>query len=400
MEKKLYKHQQRYMDERNRNRDLLVWEMQVGKTPVACEWIKYRKPLKFLVVCPKSIVGKWERELKDWETKADVVSRDAVKKIDLNKYDGLVLDEAQDFASPLFTKQRSARSEVIYKYVKTHPSAHILMLSATPIRSTSWNLHTLACFLGVFWPVKEYRDKFFYFTDMFGRWHYEPKKDWRIEIRSYLESVSDILLLKEVSDVAKNTHEVITIKQTENKDLDWHERHRAEQSEAKWKKLETILDGYRKSIVVVYYKSQIDDYVKRIGNNRQVFVLDGRTKNQDEVIEQAKASDDCVFILQASMGAGFSASETFSVMIFASMSFKYIDYVQATGRLNSTEFIHENNYIYLIGGKCDKGVYDTIIKGHDFNPHIYLKNGTSRSTKKIEQERSQDNSTNNGLVPF
>jgi len=366
-------HQQKYMAERNKNRDLLVWEMQTGKTAVACEWIKDRKPRKFLVTCPKGIIEKWKRELKTWGAKADVVSRDQIKKINLDKYDGLVLDEAQDFASPLFNKQRSARAETIYNYVKSHPYCHILMLSATPIRSTSWNLHTLACYLGIFWPVKEFRDKFFYFTDLYGRWHYEPRKDWRIMIRPYLESISDIVLLKDCIDVPEHNHETIFIKQTKkpDKNTEWHERHRAEQSEDKWKTLSNLLDGYRKVILVVYYRDQIDDYVKRIGNDRQVFVLNGDTKNQDEVIEQAKKSDDCVFILQASMGAGFSASE-FSVMIFASMSFKYVDYIQSTGRLNSTENIHKNNYVYLIGGECDKAVYDTIMDGHDFNPHKYL----------------------------
>lgn len=383
--KTLRPHQKRYIEERNKNRDLLVWEMQTGKTAVACEWIKYRKPLKFLVVCPKAIVEKWKRELKEWGVKASVVSRDAVKKIDLSNFDGLVLDEAQDFASPLFTKQRSERASVIYNYVKSHPTCHILMLSATPIRSTSWNLHTLACFLGVFWPIKEFRDKFFYFTDMYGRWHYEPRKDWRVMIRPYLESISDILLLKDCIDVPEHNHQVITINQKNvDQTLEWHERHRAEQSEAKWKTLKDLIDGYRKVIIVVYYLDQIDDYVKRIGNDRLVFVLNGKTKNQDEVIEQAKKADDCIFILQASMGAGFSASE-FSVMIFASMSFKYVDYIQTTGRLNSTENIHKNNYVYLIGGKCDKAVYDTIMDGHDFNPHIYLKeNGSPRTSPKTK----------------
>jgi superfamily II DNA or RNA helicase len=371
--KTLYKHQQRYMDERNRNRDLLVWEMQTGKTAVACEWIKYRKHIKILVVCPKSIVAKWKRELVEWGAVADVVSRDHVKKIDLKNYGGLVLDEAQDFASPLFTKQRSARAMVIYNYIKCHPLACVLLLSATPIRSTSWNLHTLACYLNVIYPFREFRDEFFFFTDMYGKWHYEPRNDWRFKIRPYLENLADIVLLKDCIDVPDHTHQIINIKQTKkvDKSLEWHERHRAEQSDAKWKELKALIDGYRKVIVVVYYKDQIDDYVKRIGNDRPVFVLDGRTKDQNQVIEDAKQTDDCVFLLQASMGAGFSAAE-FSVMIFASMSFKYVDYIQATGRLNSTENIHKNNYIYLIGGECDKAVYDTIISGHDFNPHKYL----------------------------
>jgi hypothetical protein len=219
-------------------------------------------------------------------------------------------------------------------------------------------------------------------------------------IRPYLESISDILLLKDCIDVPEHSHEVIYIQQKNKPDptADWHERHRAEQSEAKWQSLKTILDGYRKAIVVVYYLDQIDDYVKRIGNDRQIFVLNGKTKKPDEVIEDAKRADDCVFIIQASMGAGFSASE-FSVMIFASMSFKYVDYIQTTGRLNSTDNIHKNNYVYLLGGKCDKAVYDTIISGHDFNPHKYLDNGTPRSTTQIEQTRGKNNASGASMVP-
>ncbi len=379
--KTLYAHQQRFIS-RNPDRALLVWETGTGKTIAACAWIGKRPHLKVLVACPKAIINKWRRDLKEWGVKADVVSRDEIKKIDMLNYGGLVLDEAQDFFSPAFTKQRSKRTTVVYNYVRQHPGAHVLLLSATPIRSTSWNCHTAACFLGILWPVKEFQNKFFYMTDMFGRYHYEPKSTWRKDIRPYLEGISDIVLAKEVAEIPLQEHETITIPWTKEQEVslnkkylepaaEFNERRRAEQGGAKWLKLKQLIDGYRKVIVVVYYRDQIEDYIQRIGNDRQVFVLHGGVKDQDNVIEQAKASDDCVFVIQSSMGAGFDASE-FSVMIFASMSYKYTDYIQSLGRINRINNLHQNKYIYLIGGKTDAAVFKTIQLGHDFDPHKYM----------------------------
>lgn len=405
-QKKLYPHQQKFVNE-NPDKALLVWEMQTGKTLAACEWIKKRPTKKILVACPKSIIGKWKRELKEAGAIADVCSRDDVKKIDLNKYDGICLDEAQDFMSPAFTKQRSQRTTVLYNYVKTHPDAPVLLLSATPIRSTAWNCHTAACYLGTLWPIKEFRDKFFFFTDRYGVMHWEPKKTWRIDIRPYLESIANIVLAKDVVDRPKANHEIINIPWTKEQEsilgqqylepaAEFSARRRAEQSDEKWKKIKEVMDGYRKVILVVYYRDQIEDYIKRIGNDREVFVLHGGIKDQDSVIEAAKKADDGIFILQASMGAGFSAAE-FSVMIFASMSFKYVDYMQATGRMDSLDNLHVNNYVYMIGGRTDKSVYDTILSGNDFNPHKYMLNytdeqRTSITPQSIEQTGGQSNS--------
>lgn len=407
---KLYKHQQKFLD-KNPDKAMLVWETGTGKTVVACEWIKKRKGIKALVVCPKGIIDKWKKDLKNWKAIADVVSRDEVKKIDLSKYLIVVLDEAQDFSAPLFDKSRSQRATVIYKHIKNHPQAHVLLLTATPIRSTPYNLHTLACYLGVYWPVGEFRSKFFYMTDMYGRLHYEKVKTWRHDIRPYLEHVSDIVLMADCVDVPEQKHEIKTIKWTQKQEnilekqqyeepaSEWHTRHRLEQSDTKFTELENILNGYRKAIVVCYYLSQIEDYKNKIGDNRQVFVLTGSTKNQGEVIEQANNSDDCIFLVQASLGSGFDADK-FSVMIFASMPFSYVHYVQMCGRIKRIHNLHENKYIYLIAGKCDKAVYETIKAGKDFDPISYLA-GLAGQTKKEGSERNPESAEMvSGEVPF
>jgi len=397
---KLYSHQQRFIDS-NPQRALLLWETGTGKTIAAGMWRNHdtRKNMKAVIACPKAIIGKWQRDLEEMKVKnTDVISRDDVKKMDLNVYDILILDEAQDYASPLFDKSRSQRASVIYNYVKCNTSAHVLLLSATPVRSTPWNAHTLSCYLGRFFPVKDFRDEFFYFTDMFGRFHYEKRKEWRLKIRPYVENMSDIVLMKDIIDVPEQKEQVITIPWTKKQEeeltgsyqepsAEWHKRHKAEQGEHKFKELKRIMDGYRKIMVVCYYKEQIENYRKWIGNDREVFVLHGGVNNQDEVIEGAKKADDCVFIIQASMGAGFDASE-FSVVVFASLDFKYISMVQMKGRVKRINNLHENMFIYLIAGKNDKRVYDVIMSGKDFDPIEY--GFTRTTTTKKETGTSSD----------
>jgi len=389
MKKTPYKHQQAFID-RNKNRDLLVWEGGLGKTFAGALWLNKRKGLKALVVCPKAIIGKWQRDLKEDGAVADVCSRDEIKKIDLNQYQALILDEAQDHASPIFDKARSQRTTVLYNYVKAHPEAHILLLTATPVRSTPWNIHTLACYLGVYWDVKKFREEFFHLTDKFGRLHYEKNKDWRTKIRPYIENISDIVLMSDVVDVPiQHTPPPVIVKWTKKQEetlgsqylepsAEWHARHRAENGKEKFSVLQEILNKYRKVIVVCYYTEQIKNYSEWIGEDRQVFVLSGQTKDQDDVIRQAQESDDCVFFVQASMGAGFDADK-FSVVVFASLSFKYIDHAQMKFRVKRIHNLHENTFFYLLGGKCDKACYTQVNAGKDFDVIEYLAGTTSET---------------------
>lgn len=380
--KTLYAHQQRFID-KNPDKALLVWETGTGKTVAACEWLKRRTHLKAVVVCPKALVGKWRRDLETDGAVADVITRDAVKILDISKYRAIVLDEAQDFSSPLFNRQRSQRSAKIYKHIKENPNTNILLLTATPVRSTPWNIHTLAAYVGKFWRVQEFRVRFEHMTNTFGRMHYELNSSWRRDVRPYVELVADIVLMKDCIDVPDQHQQVIEVPWTKKQQAElakkylepaaeWHERHRAENGIEKLSVLKRLTEGYRKVIVVCHYTAQIEAYAAEIGKERQVFVLQGATKDQDLVIEDAKAADDCVFIVQASMGAGFDASE-FSVVIFASMSFKYVDYVQMKGRVKRIHNLHENLFIHLLGGKNDRSVYQTIQLGKDFDVHQELR---------------------------
>ncbi len=82
------------------DKGLLVHEGGTGKTICACVWLHDGRDKDALVICPKRIVKKWKDTLKDWGTKATVLSKEQFKKEPIHRWSALVVDEADEFASP------------------------------------------------------------------------------------------------------------------------------------------------------------------------------------------------------------------------------------------------------------------------------------------------------------
>src|SRR3990167_3927394 len=101
------------------DKGLLVHEGGTGKTICAAVWLRDNRDADALVVCPKRVVKKWKETLTVWDTKATVLSKEAFKKAPLREWSARVIDEADEFASPLFTKGRSQLSEKMYEQIKT-----------------------------------------------------------------------------------------------------------------------------------------------------------------------------------------------------------------------------------------------------------------------------------------
>jgi superfamily II DNA or RNA helicase len=353
---------------------LICWEGGVGKTIAGCLWLRDNRDSNALVVCPKKVVRKWQNELNKWGTKATVVSKEDFKKLPLKKWTARVIDEADEFASPLFVaSKRSQLSSKLYEQVKTFPDTPTLLLTATPIRSHPWNLHTLLCYLGHYIDHKKWRDHFFDLKYMpyLPRPAYIPKDDWRQRIRPILEKHADIVLLKDcVGELPPVEEEKVIAKAPKYvKKIDdkvFFDEHRWEQQD-KAKKIIEIGKEYRKILVVAYYREQIAELEKELEKDKPVFAIHGGVSDQETVIKQAQESDDCYFICQASIGAGFDADQ-FSCVVFASMSYAVRDYVQMKFRVRRVHNLHPVKYWYLINGRCDKAVLENIELGKDFIP--------------------------------
>jgi superfamily II DNA or RNA helicase len=367
----LYKHQQLFKDTKlNQDKILLCWEGGLGKTIGACLWLAHGRDEDALVISPKRVLKKWEDELKKWNTKATVLSKENFKKTPIKKWSAIVVDEADEFGSPLFTKGRSQLSTALYNLIKEYPDTPVLLATATPIRSSPANLHSLLCYLGHFIEWKKWRATFYSleYRPYLPRPAWMPKPDWRMRIRPLLEQQAEIKLLKDcIDDVPAVAEEVVTLKrQPQIVEGNFFDRHRLEQ-EDKLKEILDIAKEYRKVLVVAFYVEQVESLANSLRKDRETFMVHGSVKKQEEILKEANESDECFLVIQASLGAGFDA-DTFSCVVFASMSYKVRDFVQMKYRVRRIHALHPVVYYYIIGGNCDDAVYKTIQKGRDFIP--------------------------------
>ncbi len=378
-----------------RGPSLLVHETGSGKTICAALWLRDGRDSQALVICPKRVVKKWNDTLLQWGTKAKVVSKEEFKKMPPLWWSGIVVDEADEFASPLFTKGRSALSTALYELVKSY-QMNILLLTATPIRSNPWNLHTLLTFTGNYIDWKDWRKNFFYlqYPD-YGKFRflrrpaYMPLPDWRQRARTILEDTADIVLLKDcVGELPPVEEVVIKVKSEDfepSQEIEPRKRFVEEHMHEQKKKVKAILEiakGYRKILVVAYYREQIEQLEKELSKDRQTFTVYGGVKDQESLLKEANEVDECFLIVQASLGAGFDA-DSFSCVVFVSMSYAVRDFVQMKGRVRRIHNLHPVVYNYLIGGRCDKAVKNNVDLGKDFVPSEY-KNHEPPPTPKTE----------------
>jgi hypothetical protein len=349
--------------------------MRVGKSLPASIWID--RPCRSgntYIITPKQNVKDWQ----EMGTKAHILSKEKFKRVRLQIVapTAIVVDEAHYFASGLFVKGRSQLSTALYTLLKENPQCDVLLLTATPIRQNAWSLHTLLCYAGHYYDWKEWRNEFFELQKLpflrFPAWM--PRSDWRIKIRKYLEKHCNIISLKDVVPyLPKATSTIIKIKQPkyvppEDQIMTWIDEHRHEQ---KNKHKEILELGYKKLIVVAHFTHQIDELAEKLKEEKPIFILDGRTKDASLVKKQAQEAEECYFIVQASMGFAFDGY-MFGAIVFASMSHSCLNHKQMTGRLRHLEHLHPVFYYYLIAGRWDKRIYDTIMLGRDFDPSYYL----------------------------
>lgn len=383
----LYPHQEKFLKE-NPNKALLAWDTGTGKSLAAMEWMKKRPNEYFVIIVPKNIKAKWLKDIESMDPlRVLLLTKEEFKTFPSRNWSGIVVDEADFFGSALFKKGRSELSEKLYNDIMHNNIEHVLLMTATPFRNQPHTIHSLFSYLDLAPTWKDWQSKHYALVrrPYNPRPFYEPKKYWRISAlsfalpRMYTAKISDISTVPEQhneqidipTEVPVNVHEDNAVKE-------WHAYARAENGKEKLDWIKNYLQGKSKVVVVCRYKEQIAMYAKELAKETEVFVLTGDVKDQGEVIEQAKKSFECVFLIQASIGAGFQLAENpnkckengyynFSHMIFASMSFSHRDYVQMKGRILRGDALQENWYVHVLGGKKDEAVYKVVMKGEDFN---------------------------------
>lgn len=369
-------HQQRIID-LNPKKILLDWSPRVGKTLPACIWIdKPEQGNNTFIICKKSNKKEWQA----MGTRATVITKEEFKKVapTITKPTAIVVDEVHNFGAPLFVKGRSDLATALYNLLKDNPDCHFMGLSGSMVRNTSWSFHTLLCYIGVYIDWKEWRKEFFYLQHPdYGEFRYLqrpayfPKRNWREGVYHLRKKYCDQVSLADVVEYlppVKPT--VVDIPQKKyEKPIDdivtWvHEHRHEQQGKDKW----IIEQEYKKVIIVCRYTEQINALADKLREYKDVYILNGQTKDQGDTIKQAQEAEECYFIVQAKCGEGWDGW-MFDCMIFASMDDAFVANFQMHERQRNVKNLKDIEIVYLIGGRWDQKIYESFLLGQDFNPH-------------------------------
>ena len=400
---KLWKHQQELVDQ-SPSKWLLCHDTGTGKTRTAIE-LAFKNSKLVLIICPKSVKEKWKREIillifdvsitwlvltkeefrRDWE-KVSVLT------------DTIIVDEAHHFST-----YSSQMSKNLLKFITKVQPKFIWLLTATPMRREPLNIWTLARYLGYRWPFMAFRSKYYAPMYMGPRLIWKPKEDIQEEISFLIDKIGNTVRIDECADIPDQTYETeyipltnrqrTAVKRIEEEEttaiVRFSKIHQIEQGNLKGDeytkdatienlKNERVLElceSADKVAVFCRYNLQIDNLrslLEKKLKNKPVYVIRGETKDRDALTLEIEKQKQCVVLINSAVAEGYELPSV-SLIVFASMSFSYVDYKQSCGRFVRLNKLSKKVYIHLItaGDSIDQAVYKAIQNKQSFDIAIY-----------------------------
>jgi superfamily II DNA or RNA helicase len=133
-----------------------------------------------------------------------------------------------------------------------------------------------------------------------------------------------------------------------------------------------------KVAVACRYNDQLEYIEDKIDPDKDVYKIWGGDSNREETISDIQDADKCVVLVNAAVSEGYEFP-SISLMVFASLSFSYVDYRQMKGRLLRMDDPSKNVYVHLVTQRdgddnetVDEAVYDNVVnKKQKFDVEIY-----------------------------
>ena len=419
----LYKHQQSLLNI-NPKKYGLFWTCGAGKTLMALELIK-KNNATALIICPKAIRHQWENQTNDKVITKEEFRRDWSK---LPYYDCCVLDEIHFFLGMHGLKKKSGMLKAILGYIKKYNPEYIYGLTATPYLSSPLNIYALSDIFGKKWDYKKYHNIFFTKVNM-GRRYLVPVVNktvqWRGKKVNTEDAISDLVsvlgnavALSDCVDVPDQIYQTeyfdLTAEQKKaikelndtNHIVFWTKCHQvcggslksdgySENKFYKSEKLDRVLQlvqEHKKLIIICRYNNEID-YIKiqiRKKTSKQIFIINGATKNRHDIIKSADRRDEAIVIVNAACSEGYELP-SFPIMVFYSYDFSLKNFIQMRGRIQRINRIKKNVYLSLVVKKSiDADVYKSIQRKEDFQIAIYKNPVESEKIKKKKQIKRKE----------
>ena len=419
----LYKHQQKIIRE-----DKLKCGLFLGtgasKTRTALEMAEGST----LIICPKQQREDktWERENEKWGTKVNlaVVSKEDIRKYweALPKYKTVIIDECHNNLGVMpqyVTKNRKQypKTSQIFQATKnfiqkTNPK-RLYLLSATPVPKpmSMWGIGIL---FGQKWDFAQFRSTYYIEVRMgASRRVFLPKKtkEAKDRLAKLVQTFGYTGSLNDFFDVPEQTHKTVEIELSgeqkkamadnafcEADPLVRRARERTIENGVLYgrqiKELEgkvdlmtnitTLYKSYKidyileraqefpKLLIYANYTAQIEEIAKVLRKNEyNVSILNGATKDRSFIKRVNDSSEPHIIVAQCSISSGYELP-TFPCVIYASKSFRFVDYEQSLGRVLRANKLKKNLYIHLVVEGCDRDCHNTIMSGQDFQEKLTL----------------------------
>lgn len=419
---KLYDHQKRIIEDGKKKVGLWLGTGG-GKTRVALEIAEG----KTLVIAPKQQVldRTWELNAEKFGIKLDmqVISKETFRRDwkTLSAFDTVIVDEAHTMfgvtpdtrtVNHIPVPKTSQLFDSLKSFLDKYPPKRFYPVTATPA-SKPMNVWAIATLFGADWDFFAFREKYYFqrksgwrsiwlprnsdelkerLAELLRRYGYTGRlQDW-FDVPAQLHTTHYVGLTKEQQKAIAElkTMEVDPmVKRAKQRTVEngilyemdveqitpRTERMKRMTKFFKSEKIDYILDRaeeFPKMLVFANYTAQIHaiaDALEKAG--KKVFRLTGQTKNRGDVIATAELTKECIVVAQCSISSGYEL-KTIDCVIFASKSFKFLDYDQGIGRVLRADALKKNLYIHLVvKGGVDEQCHKTILSGQDFQEKIY-----------------------------
>lgn len=420
---KAYKHQEKIISD-NKLKCGIFTGTGSGKTFCALKLAEG----KTLVICPKQ-----QREDRTWQDNADkfgikvdltVISKEDIRKLwnELPVYTTVIIDECHNNLGvmPMYVQRKGIEKpktsqifEATLNFVRKTNPKRLYLLSATPVPKpmSMWGIGIL---FGRDWDFRDFRKVYYNEIRIGGvRRIWVPKKTPEIQQRlaSLVQKFGYTGGLNDFFDVPEQTHKTVEIDLTGEQKRAVEEMTFAEADPLiRRARLRTIENGllYGKRIenidgrtdkmtqkTTIYKSNKIDYIIERAmefpkllvfanytaqileiekalkAEGYNVSVLNGQTKDRSFIKRVDQSPEPHIIIAQCSISAGYELP-SFPCVIYASKSWKFVDYEQSLGRVLRSNHLKKNLYIHLVVEGCDKDCHDTIMSGQDFQEKLTL----------------------------
>jgi hypothetical protein len=381
-----------------------------------------------LVICPKQQREDetWQRENVKWGTNKNltVISKEDLRKNweKLPHYDTVIIDECHNNLGvlPTYIQRKNVQYpktsqifEATQKFLEKHPPKRLYLLSATPIPKPM-SMWAVGVLFGQKWDFSQFRMTYYKEIRMGGMrriWIPRMDEDTKQRLADLVQKFGYTGCLNDFFDVPEQTHKVVEIEPSveqkkaiveitfaEADPLVRRARLRTiengvlygKQIEAvggktdkmtnqtkifKSHKIDYILERaleFPKLLIFANYTAQIEEIAKALRlEGYEVSTLTGQTKDRSFIRKVNDSKDPHIIIAQSSISSGYELP-SFPCVIYASKSWRFVDYEQSLGRVLRSNHLKKNLYIHLVVKGCDMDCHKAIMSGVDFQEKLTL----------------------------